>query len=147
MPGGRPTKYRRKYCKIVIEKMKKGDSVTSCCAELGITRETFYKWVKTYQEFSDTYELGMVLAESWWEGIGKMGALGLEVGSNERKGRVQPGIFAFFMKNRFGWADRVEQVVSATVETKAAAMSPQERDMRLGELLAKANGTNTPDAE
>jgi len=137
VPGGRPTKYSKKYCKIVIEKMKKGDSVVSCCAELGIVKDTFYNWVKTYPEFSNAYERGMVLAESWWEGIGKMGALGMEVGSGDRKGRVQPGIYAFFMKNRFGWADRVEQVVSATVESVAADMSPEERRERIAELLTE----------
>ena len=139
MPGGRPTKYSKKYCKIVLEKMKRGDSVVSCCAEIGISRDTFYNWVKDHPEFSDTWERGMVLAESWWENIGRMGAMGLEISTNGKTGRVNPSIFSFFMKNRFGWADRVEQVVDATVKTKAADMSPEERDSRLEELLAKTD--------
>jgi len=136
MPGGRPSKYNRKFCKTVIEKMRKGDSVVSCCAEIGITKDTFYRWVKEQPEFSDAYRMGMVYAESWWEAIGKAGALGMEVGKN---GRVQPGIYAFFMKNRFGWADRVEQIVPETDEAIAAALSPAERDRRIMELLGSGH--------
>jgi len=145
LPGGRPTKYSKKYCKIVLEKMKNGGSVISCCAEIGIARDTFYNWARDHPEFSDTYKMGMVLAESWWENIGKMGAVGLEISTNGRTGRVNPSIYSFFMKNRFGWTDRVEQMVDATVKTRAADMSPEERDSRLEELLAKTDEPKSSD--
>jgi transposase len=112
--GGRPSKYSKKHCQTVLDMMKKGDSVIACCAEIGISKDTFYKWIKQYPQFSDAYRLGMVYAEAWWETIGKKGVLGLEIkGKDGATGRVHPGMYAFFMKNRFHWTDRVEQTITA----------------------------------
>jgi len=141
--GGRPTKYKKKFCEIVLNLMKQGESVVACCAELNISRETFYKWVKEYPEFSDTYKRGMIYAETWWENIGKNGVLCLEIADNKGNvGRVHPGMYAFFMKNRFHWTDRVEQIVTADVNATVddvTSLTPEDRKKRIAELMQKAN--------
>jgi hypothetical protein len=140
---GRPTKYHKKYSKLVLDMMSKGDSVIACCAEIGIAKDTFYNWVKEHSDFSDAYNRGMVLAERWWENIGKNGVLGLEITDmNGTTGRVHPGMYAFFMKNRFKWTDRVEQTISADVNTTVddiTEMTPEQRKQRIAELMQKAN--------
>ena len=136
----RPTKYQKKFCKIILEKMQKGDSVVSCCAELGIAKDTFYNWVKEHTEFSDAYRIGMALAEKYWEEIGKLGIFGLEVESAGKKGRVHPGMYSFFMKNRFKWTDRIEQVIDADVTSVSAAdMTPEQRKQLIAAFMSKAN--------
>jgi transposase len=141
--GGRPTKYAKKHCETVLSLMKKGESVTACCAEIGIAKDTFYNWVKEHPEFSDAYKLGMVYAERWWENIGKKGVLSLEFKSSDgTSGRVHPGMYAFFMKNRFHWTDRVEQTVTAEINAAVedvSSLTPEERKQRIAELMEKAN--------
>jgi hypothetical protein len=123
--------------------MKKGESVVACCAELNIAKDTFYKWVKEHPEFSDAYKKGMVYAEKWWENIGKKGVLSLEFkGADGTIGRVHPGMYAFFIKNRFHWTDRVEQIITADVNTTVddvTSLSPEDRKRRIAELMQKAN--------
>jgi transposase len=142
LAGGRPSKYNKKHCKTVLDLMKKGESVVACCAELSISRETFYQWVKEYPEFSDTYKIGMVYAERWWENIGKKGVLSLEFKSSDgTSGRVHPGMYSFFMKNRFHWTDRVEQTIAADINTTAddvTNLTPEQRKQRIAELMQKA---------
>jgi len=143
MAGGRPTKYNKKYCQIVLDMMKQGKSVIACCSKLNIHRDTFYEWVKEHPEFSDTYKLGMAHAETVWEGIGEKGVLGMEVKrADGATGRVHPGMYAFFMKNRFKWTDRVEQTISGDFNTTVddiSSLTPEERKKRIADLMNKAN--------
>jgi transposase-like protein len=106
---------------------KNGESVSEVCAELGIHKDTFFEWVKTYKEFSDAYKKGLELSEAWWTKLGRAGATG--------KAKIQPATWIFNMKNRFKWTDRVEQVVTATVDTAAADMSPEDRRKKIAEMI------------
>ena len=126
---GRPTKYNAKLCALLPAMFANGESVPEVCADLGIHKDTFFEWVKTYKEFSDSYKKGLELSEAWWTKLGRAGATG--------KAKIQPATWIFNMKNRFKWTDRVEQVVTATVDTAAADMSPEDRKKRIGELLGR----------
>ena len=68
---GRPTKYRPELCAPVIDLMRQGASKVEVCAELDISRDTFYRWQEEHPEFSDTVAKGELLAEAWWTRHGR----------------------------------------------------------------------------
>jgi len=94
---GRPTKYKPEMCDIVVELMMEGASKTEVMAELGIWRETFYRWVNEKPEFSDTLKKGQQLSQAWWERNGRINL--------ENKQFNYTGWY-MNMKNRFDWSDR-----------------------------------------
>jgi hypothetical protein len=97
---GRPTKYSKKICELLPSLFANGESVVEVCAYLDIVKDTFYQWVETYPEFSDSYKKGIELSEAWWARYGRIGSMG--------KVKIQPATWIFNMKNRFRWTDRVE---------------------------------------
>jgi len=83
-PVGRPSTYREEYCEKLleyfksvpltvmkeVEKVANGEVITvmeerpnpppffeSFCIELGISKDTFYEWVKKHPEFADAYKV------------------------------------------------------------------------------------------
>jgi hypothetical protein len=139
-PGGRPSKYNRKYCKTLMETMTKGNSIVNFCASIGISRECFYEWTRRHEEFYETWKRAAVQCESYWENIGKMGILNAPVAIDKKgnEGKVNPAMYKFYMANRFRWADRVEQEVTADVNGNVSVLSPEERKKRIEELCKKA---------
>lgn len=109
---GRPTKYTAGLCRQLPEMFAGGESVAEVCAELRISKDTFYEWVKLYPNFSDAYQKGLGLSEAWWTKLGRAGAAGAR--------KIQPATWIFNMKNRFGWRERIEQ----------------EQNVRIGGVLA-----------
>lgn len=81
-PVGRPTDYRKKYCREIIDyfeveyqefeeqvasqgkavtvkknRLTKFPTIEGFCVEIGITKETLHRWVKKHEEFSDAYKI------------------------------------------------------------------------------------------
>lgn len=101
MPGGRPTKYKKTYCKRLITWMSKGLSFESFAGELGVARSSIYEWEKNFEEFSDAKEIGSAKSQALWEKMGIAGASGKLPG-------FQNGAWVFNMKNRFLWSNKQE---------------------------------------
>jgi len=115
MPAGRPTKYDKKFCKTVVELMKDGCSITEVAAEIGITKETIYRWKERYQEFSDAINVGTQLSEAWWE---RQGRLGLWADSNQATKKINYNGWYMNMRNRFGWRDKTETDLNHSGQVK-----------------------------
>jgi hypothetical protein len=98
--NGRPTKYSKKLCELLPFLFSNGESVIEVCTHLDITKDTFFKWVKQYPNFSDSYKKGLELSEAWWARAGRIGSIG--------KIKIQPATWIFNMKNRFKWKDKTE---------------------------------------
>jgi hypothetical protein len=114
----RPTKYKKEFCEQLVKFMSGGNSVINFCASIGITKDTFFRWVKEKEAFSDAYKKAFALCETFWENIGKRGILGLPITDAEGKeGHVNPALFCFYMKNRFHWTDRLEQKTDIKIKT------------------------------
>jgi len=94
---GRPTKYKSEMCDIVVELMAEGASKTEVMAELGIWRETFYRWTNEKPEFSDTIKKGQQLSRAWWERKGRV---------NLENRKFNYPLWYKNMKNRFNWSDQ-----------------------------------------
>jgi hypothetical protein len=100
----------------ILDAYKEGQSDIATIVILDLTKETFYKLMRTDTEnlgeieldFVDSIKKGRTLSQAWWEEIGRKGAVGAIDSFNN-------GAFVFNMKNRFKpkgydstWADKVE---------------------------------------
>lgn len=115
---GRPTLYREEYCNLMLELIgDQGYSVIRFCAHLSIAKDTFYNWLTLFKEFSDAYEIAKVKLEAYWE----FNLINMQQGE-----KVNSSLVKFHMVNRFGWTDRQEQKVTATVTTHEGSLKELE---------------------
>ncbi len=102
---GRPSKYDPDICDSIPEMFSNGQSIEEVCRDnLHISKQTCYDWMKKYPEFSDAIKEGVGISEAWWHTLGRAGAAG--------KASINPAVWIFNMKNRFGWRDQVDNTVS-----------------------------------
>jgi len=97
---GRPTKYRRKYCRQVVEFMSQGGSIVSFAGTIGVSKQRVYDWSKRYPDFRDAYKRGKAAALCWWETLGTLGVMGKIPHFNAH-------IWIIQMRNRFGWRNHM----------------------------------------
>ena len=95
----RPTKYKPSMCKVVIDLMQEGASQQEVLATLDISNDTFYRWKKENEEFSETIKRGVQLSQGWWERQGRVSLKDREFNYTG---------WYMNMKNRFKWADKQE---------------------------------------
>lgn len=95
----RPSLYKKKYCDELLAHMSEGFSFENFAGLIGVHRDTLYEWTKAHPEFSDAKKRGLDLSLLFWE------RLGIRAASGELKG-INPAIFIFTLKNRFGWKDQ-----------------------------------------
>lgn len=92
--GGRPPKYCKTYCKRAIEMGKDGKTWTAIAATLDVTRDTLYRWMDVYPEFSDAMKKSREHAAQWWE----------DTLQDQARGKIEGGSTTaaiFAMKNQF----------------------------------------------
>jgi hypothetical protein len=74
---------------------KEGKSIVGICVELGISRETYYRWRDDETHpFSEIAKAGETISQQWWEDRGKDAIFG---GVDKFAGSS----WQFVMKNRF----------------------------------------------
>lgn len=112
---GQPTKYDPKFCALLVEHMRSGGSFAAFASIAEVARQTLHTWVNVYPEFKDAKDLGESHALLWWERQ-SMSALW-----TDKNGDVfNNTVWVFTMKNRFGWRDKIEQDVAASVSVEAS---------------------------
>lgn len=62
--------------------------------------KTWNRWLEEEPEFMRTIKVGRQQAHAWWQRLGREAAAG------QRK--VNPAVWIFNMKNRYGWKDKQE---------------------------------------
>ena len=100
MGSGRITKYTKEYAEKLPQMFENGESVVEVCANLGIVKDTFFRWVKLHKDFERAYHIGLELSQAWWEKLGRAGSLGTQ--------KINAATWIFNMKNRFKWSDRTQ---------------------------------------
>lgn len=85
---------------MLIEHMSQGKAFETFAAQLSVSKDTLYEWARNHSEFSDALNIGRIKAYEFWEKLGIQGAMGEQ--------KVNHAMWALFMKNRFGWADKQE---------------------------------------
>lgn len=123
MPAGRPSKYDPSMCGEVIALMSEGLSKEATAAALGIAKDTFYRWVKENDEFSDSVKEGESLSLLFWERLGLQGAQGQVQNFNATT-------WIFNMKNRHGWKDKTEHSGNpdAPIAVTEVVLTPLKRE-------------------
>lgn len=108
----RPSKYKEEMGEVVIDMMSQGCGVMEVCAELKITKDTFYRWAKEKEAFSDAFKIGRQLCQAWWERQGRI---------NLKDKTFNHVLWFFNMKNRFynDWNDKRDINVTGKVESKS----------------------------
>lgn len=127
-------KYRAEMCSRVLEMMRTGASHCEVAAELRISRETLYVWRGRHAQFARALADGLQLSQAWWEKLGRAGASG--------KIDIQPAVWIFNMKNRFGWVDREAALQTHNVNIKRTII-----ELSDAELAAIIAGGGDRDAD
>ena len=171
LPKGRPSKYTESMCDTVVSCMCKGYIVEEVCAELGIHRDTFFEWVKTYPDFSDCYKKGKAGFIAFWARAYKKVMMGIPLSSPPKKskgkdkpeeeeegekekekekeavelGKCNPAMMIFYMKAHCGWRETVNNNnrVKITKGSNEIPNDPEER-RALAEALRKDIGIGQP---
>lgn len=140
MPAGRPTKYKKEYCDLLVEDMARGYSYEAFAGLIKVHVDTLYEWEKIHPEFSDAKKAAVAQGRRTWEGWG-MDGLWTMTSKEEGSRSMNATLWIFNMKNRFGWRDRqeIETTGSQTLTLKNESMTPQdlkqiaEKDPLLGD--------------
>jgi len=63
-PMGRPSKYEQRYCKDVVEfiRKNKGKTILHWCNSIEVHRDTALEWASKYSEFSVAYKLAIQIS-------------------------------------------------------------------------------------
>ena len=101
--AGRPTLYKKIYCKKLIEHMSQGFSYETFCAVAGVSKQTLYDWEKANSEFLDSKREAFALCQLFWEGLGIK-----YIANTKDSKKLNSSVWVFNMKNRFQWRDRIE---------------------------------------
>jgi hypothetical protein len=143
-PSGRPSLYRRDYCKLIVDAMATGLSAEASAAKIGISARSLFYWQREHPEFLQAIQEGRQKALLWWEER----ALAL---ANGEPGNTQ--IVSLALKNRsraaHGWNNDAV-LVEHNVTTEPAVeyrpdlsrLSPEQRQT-LKEILLVAKGEGT----
>lgn len=104
LPKGKIHKWNSPYMPDILDKIpdlyKNGEADVEVAVNIGISKDTFYRWLKEIPDFAKAVHVGRSLSEKWWLEMGREGVMGIR--------KVQATIWFANMKNRFGWKDQVE---------------------------------------
>lgn len=98
---GRPIEYRAEFCDVVRENLATGLSLTACAGVIGHSRDSVYRWMEEYPEFSDAIKAGRAEGQRIWEE--RLTSLALT-----GDGNATATIFAMKNLYRQDWNDRTE---------------------------------------
>lgn len=104
--AGRPTKYKKENCELLIKHMEKGFSYESFAGLIGVSKQTIYDWEKQYPEFLDAKEVGVEKSRIFWENLGIQNIINESFGQNMGSKSLNSTVWIFNMKNRFQWRDK-----------------------------------------
>ena len=128
MPGGRPTKYKKRFCTDIIDffdiepfreatktiMTAKGSfieeavqlpnklpTITGFARTIGVSRKTLYNWADDHEEFLHAIEQAQELQEEIWS-------------QNSLLGYYNSNFSKFFGVNVMGWSDKKAHEVGGT---------------------------------
>lgn len=87
------------WAKEVIEHYRNGFSDMEVAATMNITKREFNQMLSDNPTFSKLVEFGRTLSAAYWEGLARQ---------NVHSKTFNTPLYNFYMKNKFGWADKIE---------------------------------------
>ena len=126
MAGGRPSDFKKKFCKNIIETRAQGKSIAQFRAEFSINASTYYRWRDSFPEFREACEIAKDLDQSFWENK----LIDLALGTEKSK-KLNANIIMFILCRRFSdyykkEETKVESTIKADVSATTAKMSQDE---------------------
>lgn len=89
----------KSWAKELIENYKNGFSDAEVAAAMNITIREFRRQTAENPSFSKLVEYGRTLSTAFWEGLAR---------KNVNNKNFNTSLYNFYMKNKHGWADKVE---------------------------------------
>jgi hypothetical protein len=83
----------------VVEYYKQGYSDTEVAAALNMTKREFNQMLTQEPTFLKIVDFGRTLSAAYWEGLAR---------TNVKNKTFNTPLYNFYMKNKFGWADKIE---------------------------------------
>ena len=119
--------YKKEFCQMLIDHMKKGFSFRTFTTVIGISRTSLYRWVDTYPEFKAAKEIAEDYALSFYEQRMAVKASGQDVKGIDSK-KIDMTAIIFPLKTRFheiyGEKQRIDQ-------TQEISINITESDLKL----------------
>jgi len=100
------TKYNPEHCVELYKKMAAGLSDTEVMARWGVSRSTFYRWLKEVPELKEAHERGKVAFDAIHEDLGRQGML--------KQTDVDYQFWRDLGKYRHGWAEKPSAATTNT---------------------------------
>lgn len=115
-------KFEPWMCEKAQELFSQGESITSVCCDLDISRETYYRWKEENPQFSKAVRRGEMLSQQYWERLGRSGISG----DIDKFGGSS---WQFVMKNRFrdSYSDQQKDTGSTAVEMLVQMLSDKDK--------------------
>lgn len=153
MPAGRPTKYRKEFCELLIKHMEDGGSFDAFVSTCRADKTQMYRWLDRHPEFRHAKERGELLAYAFWERKGREIMLG-ELKSSTETFEIVDGrpvatkavrhpvtgnasAYIFMMKNRYKWRDKVDVEHSGSIGGKEFEKMSEEELRNHGKKLSE----------
>lgn len=89
----------RSWADKLIECYREGYSDAEVAAAMNITIKAFHSQLGENPSFAKLVEYGRTLSTAYWEGLAR---------KNIMNKSFNTSLYNFYMKNKFGWADKVE---------------------------------------
>jgi hypothetical protein len=99
---GRPTKYKSKFCSMLIEHMRQGLSFDTFAGRIEVNPDSLYEWVKRHPAFSEAKKVGTGLRNYLVESAYVASTL------NPEKNKYNTAQLIYWTKNTLGWSDKIE---------------------------------------
>ncbi len=93
-----PDKYDPSMCVQLTKKMAAGLSDTEVMAQWGISRSTFYRWIKELPELKEAHETGKVMFDAIHEDLGRQGMM--------KQTDIDYQFWRDLGKYRHGWSEK-----------------------------------------
>lgn len=113
----------------VVDLYAEGGADVEVARLLGLSMKKFYELVEENSSFADVVERGRTFSQAWWMEAGRRGLFA---------DKFNASVYALSMKNRFGWADKVETGDKASSMT----VNADEAQAQLRHALKKLSKTN-----
>lgn len=120
------------FAKQVVDMYSEGRSDAEVAAELRITIKDYYKQIGENATFAQLVEFGRTLSQAFWES---------QYRKNLGNKNFNTALLNFYMKNKYGWADKTETTNSnENVNTDLDSLRTQ-----VNAQVAKFIKQNTPE--
>jgi len=110
-------KYKPEYCQKLIEHLRTGLSIQTFGGTVMVTRSTVYKWIDEIPEFKESYEIGLQLAQDFFEKRLVAKVSGQDIKGIDAK-KIDSQALLFALKTRFHESYSEKSEVKNTGELK-----------------------------